>query len=72
MPRTYKRKPGARTYHDYTEETIENALRDVPRLGLKGAHRAHGIPYGTLYNKYHGKHTNKHGKQLWYVTILCI
>ena len=72
MPRTYKRKPGARTYCDYTEETIENALWYVPRLGLKGAHRAHGIPYGTLYKKYHGKHINKHGKQLWYVTILCI
>ena len=50
--------------------TIENALQDVPRLGLNGAHRAHSIPYGTLYNKYHGKHTKKHGKQLWYVTIL--
>ena len=64
MPHTYKRKPAARTYLDYTEETIENALRDVPRLGPKGAHRTHGIPYGTLYDKYHGKHTKKHGKQL--------
>ena len=72
MPRTYKRKLGARTYRDYIEQTIENALRDVPRSGLKGAHMAHGIPYGMLYNKCHGKHTNKHGKQLWYVTILCI
>ena len=69
MPRMYKRKPVARAYRDYIEEAIENALRDIPRLGLKGAHRAHGIPYGMLYNKYHGKHPNKHGKQLWYVTI---
>ena len=53
----------------YTEETIEKALQDVPRLGLKGAHQAHSIPYGMLYNKYHGKHTKKHGKQLWYATI---
>ena len=53
----------------YTEKTIEKALQDVPRLGLKGAHQAHGIPYGMLYNKYHGKHTKKHGKQLWYATI---
>ena len=58
MPHTYKRKPGARAYCDYTEEAIENALRDIPRLGLNGAHRAHGIPYGMLYNKYHGKHPN--------------
>ena len=50
----------------YTEQTIEKALQDVPRLGLKGAHQAHGIPYAILY---HGKHTKKHGKQLWYATI---
>ena len=55
MPRTYKRKPSARRYRYYTEETIENALRDILRLRLKGAHRVHDIPYGTLYNKYHGQ-----------------
>ena len=55
MPRTYKRKPSARRYRDCTEETTENALRDILRLRLKGAHRAPGIPYGTLYNKYHGE-----------------
>ena len=55
MPRTYKRKPSARRYRDYTEETIENALRDILRLRLKGAYRAHAIPYGILYNKDHGE-----------------
>ena len=39
MPRTYKGKLGVRTYLDYTKETIENTLRDIPRLEIKGDHR---------------------------------
>lgn len=52
-----KRKPSTETYYDYIEETIERVLKDVPSLGVKGAHRAHGISCGMLYNKYHGKDT---------------
>lgn len=57
MPHVCKRKPSTETYYDYIEETIERVLKDVPRLGVKGAHRAHGISCGMLYNKYHGKDT---------------
>ena len=56
----YKRKTGARTYCDYTEETVERALR-TRCSKIKGGLRAHDIPYGILCDKFHGKHTKKHG-----------
>ena len=82
MPHMCKRKPSTETYYDYIEETTERVLKDVPRLGVKGAHRAHGISCGMLYNKYHGKdtqwhtiivfHVKRHVKNNCSVTILCI
>lgn len=29
MRRKYNRAPGSRRYHDYTDETLENALTEV-------------------------------------------
>ena len=49
-----------------------NALDDVPKLGLKGSSRLHKIPYGSLFNKVHGKHNKPVGTRQWYVEIIRI
>ena len=56
MPCNYQHKTGARLYKNYTEEIMMKALEDVPKLGLTGSSRLHKIPYGSLFNKVHGKH----------------
>ena len=72
MPRNYQRKTGARSYKNYTEETMMKALEDVPKLGLKGSSRLHKIPYGSLFNKVYGKHNKPVGTPQWYVRIIQI
>lgn len=65
MVRVYKRKLGVRRYKDYSEETVEQALAKVTEDGwsLQRAAREYNIPYGTLNNKYHGRHIRKNGGQ---------
>lgn len=63
MPRTHKRRLGARHYLNYHEHQIEQALTAVAdgRLSIRGASREFKVPYGTLRNKFHGKHGLKPG-----------
>ena len=65
MVRNYQCKTGARAYNNYTDETMKQALEDVPKLGLKGSSGLHKVPYGSLFNKFHGKHTKSHGIPQW-------
>ena len=61
----YQHKTGARAYNNYTDETMKKALEDVPKLGLKGSSKLHKGPYGSLFNKFHGKYTKPHGIPQW-------
>lgn len=65
MVRSYKKKLGGRTYKNYTEKNIEDALQRVVTDGwtLRRASREHRVPYGTLFNRYHGIHARKNGGQ---------
>lgn len=65
MPRAYKRQLGSRQYKNFTNEALENALREVVdgRMGIRQASREFKIPYGTLNNKYHGRHGSQQGGQ---------
>ena len=65
MPRRYKRKPGSRTYKNFSEETMEQALLNIGNgtLSILAASKQFKIPYGTLHNKFMGKHGKRMGGQ---------
>ena len=65
MPRTYIQKPGSRSYRNYTTDDLEEAVSKVSenKLSIKQASERYKIPYGTLHNKFHGKHIHKPGGQ---------
>jgi len=63
MPRTYKRKVGCRPYVAYSEENLENAMRDIctGNLTQRQASVKYGIPRSTLKYKLKGAHGGKPG-----------
>lgn len=65
MPRTYKRKLGSRSYSNYSVETLEKALLDIVegKMTVHNVSKHYNIPYGTLYNKYTGRHIHSPGGQ---------
>lgn len=65
MPRVYKRKLGARRYKDYNDESTEIALKKIIDEGwsIRKAAKAYKIPYGTMNNKYNGRHIKSSGGQ---------
>lgn len=65
MPRIYKKKLGSREYKNYPAARVEAALGKVldGRLSIRGASEQYNIPYGTIYNRYKGKHVKKPGAQ---------
>ncbi|XP_072376783.1 uncharacterized protein [Diabrotica undecimpunctata] len=65
MPRVYKRKLGSRSYKNFSDETFEHVLLQIVNgnFSVKAASERFKIPYGTLYNKYKGKHVKKPGGQ---------
>ena len=65
MPCNYKRIPGSRTYHDYTDETLQKCLSLVKanKISMKAASRKYSIPYGTIRNKINGWHSKQYGGQ---------
>lgn len=65
MPRTYKRKLGARRFADYDPALLETALEKVVGDGwsLRRASAQYKIPFGTLRNKFMGTRTRKSGGQ---------
>lgn len=77
MVRKYEKKLGARSYRDYNEDIVESALQSVIDDGwsLRKASTFYKIPYGTLNNRYHGRHHRKNGGQnyllLKYFMLCC-
>ena len=65
MGRYYKRKDDARTYQNYTADMLNEALTQIAegKLPLNKASKQYNIPYGTLHNKFHGKHVQSNGGQ---------
>lgn len=65
MPRNYKRKLGSRTYSDYSNETLQECLREIisGRISQRKAAEKYKIPRRTIYNKIKSKHQNRPGKQ---------
>lgn len=62
MGRFYKRKIGNRPYRNYTEQTLESAVRLVLNgTSYRDAGRRFGIPWKTIWNKVKGKHSKKVG-----------
>lgn len=68
MVRTYKKKLGGRTYKNYSEAHIETALSKILVEGwtLRRASVEYRIPYGTLNNRYHGRHAKKMEDKLFF------
>lgn len=64
MARKHKRIPGSRSYTDYLPETVEKALDQIANgsLSIRAASNEYKIPFGTLYNKFKGKHGRKPGR----------
>lgn len=65
MVRNYERMPGTRTYRNYTDAQLNEAIQKIVdgQLSMKKASERYKIPYGTLNNKYHGKHIKNTGGQ---------
>lgn len=60
--RTYERIPGSRTYHNFTEEQVAEAVRAVQNgMSKKQAARIYKIPRSTLTNRCLGRHTKPRG-----------
>ncbi|KAK4874638.1 hypothetical protein RN001_013998 [Aquatica leii] len=63
MPRTHKRKLAAKYYRNHNDDKNEQALTAVAKgkLSIKQASKKFKIAYGTLSNKFHGRHCLKPG-----------
>lgn len=63
MPRTYKRKIGARGYVNYTQERLNQALDDIKekKLSIRKAAEKYGIHRNTLWSKIKEKHQKTPG-----------
>ena len=63
MPRNYKRTAGSRTYHDYTDETLQKYLSQMKanKISMKAASRKYSILCETNRNKINGWHSKQHG-----------
>ena len=49
MVRSYKRKPGARRYRDFTKTQLKAAIRDVTDgMALRKAEEKHGVPRSSI------------------------
>lgn len=65
MVRLYKKTLGTRAYRNYTDETLEEALLKIADgvCTIREASRQYKISFGTLYNRYKGRHCRKPGGQ---------
>ena len=63
MPRKYERDPHSRSYKStYSDSTLEEALQEVcGGASVYSTANKYGIPYGTLFNKFHGNHHRNPG-----------
>lgn len=65
MGRSYEKKMGGRSYKNYSEESLEEALSKIAdgQISIRAASKQYKISFGTLYNKFKGLHTKKPGGQ---------
>ena len=65
MPRNYKQTPGSRTYHNYTDETLQKCLSQLKdnKILMKAASQKYSIPYRAIRNKINGWHSKQYGGQ---------
>lgn len=64
MVRNYKRRVGSRSYRNYSEENLADAVRQCRNgRNVRDVSNAFSIPYVTLYRKLKGLHPNPHGGQ---------
>ncbi|XP_050316184.1 uncharacterized protein LOC126750579 [Anthonomus grandis grandis] len=65
MPRVYKKKIGPAGKKNYNDIFLIRAVAAVNKriLNVREAARQYGVPYTTLYNRVHGKHPLKYGRQ---------
>lgn len=65
MARSYRKigKIGSRAYKNYDDVALNEALTKIAEgdLSMLAASKKYKISYGTLYNKFNGKHVNKSG-----------
>lgn len=64
MVRHYQKKVGGRTYRNYTDATIEEALQKIvdEQWSIRRAADTYKISFGTLYNRYNGLHIRSVGR----------
>ncbi|KAK9704005.1 hypothetical protein QE152_g28556 [Popillia japonica] len=65
MPRVYKKTPGSRSYKNYSDETLDQCLREVldGQISTTAAVKKYRISKGTIINKIHGRKGFKTGGQ---------
>ena len=51
-----KRKPGARNYKNYTEETLLKAIEECKKVSIEDVSKIYNIRIRTLRNKVNGRH----------------
>lgn len=63
MARNPKKKLGARQYGNYTVASLNEAILQIAEgeMTILKASKKFNIPYGTLHNKYHGRHSKVPG-----------
>lgn len=65
MSPNYTKKLGCRNDKNYDQRSVENALQKIIDEGwsFRRASTTYRVPFGTLYNRYHGLHIRKSGGQ---------
>lgn len=65
MPRVYKKKPGSRSYRNYSNEQLDQCLTEVldGKISATAAAKKYKIAKGTIINKIHGRKWLKVGGQ---------
>ena len=63
MPRVHTKRPGSRTYKSYTQESLNEAVKDIPakKISLRKASAKYKIPVGTLSHRLNEKHGQRPG-----------
>lgn len=66
MPRVYKKKPGSRSYSNYTKEQMDAAIKAVIEedYSVGNAADKFGVKRETLRNRIKGRHNSKVGGQI--------
>ena len=63
MPRVHTKRPGSRTYKSYTQESLNEAVKDIraKKISLRKASAKYKIPVGTLSHRLDEKHGQRPG-----------